>query len=186
MPAILSSLSYIARILPTSLVRFLFSKWPRDQLYILRSLICSPGAAHASLTMAHDEMLTIKSLDVAVLSREARKLWIYYAELDDWVANGRADVIWALRGLEGFDAKRIYQCVDQIPHAFVLREYSRFYTPFSPRADRTSVCRPREPDWHQMCCLARRGRIHRIKQIRGRYLSPRYLSNESERLLPVS
>ena len=48
--------------------------------------------------MANDEMEMVSDLNVHFLRELAHNLWLYYAEVDDWVDGQREAVLRALRG----------------------------------------------------------------------------------------
>lgn len=66
--------------------------------------------------MAHDEMRTITELDVSLLKQHSAKLWVYYAEKDDWVGGEREKFIQSL----GSDPVRVIHCKHGVPHAFCI------------------------------------------------------------------
>lgn len=85
------------------LVRIFFPHWPIHQRLVLRDFLRSPRAVFSALTMGRYEMLTLKSLyapsmpstafssssssvSVAdVLKHEAKRIWVYYGDGDQWV-----------------------------------------------------------------------------------------------------
>ncbi|KAI0045637.1 hypothetical protein FA95DRAFT_1560989 [Auriscalpium vulgare] len=117
-PRVVAHLSMLIRILPLRVLWTLFSSWPLAQLEVLRSLLHSPSAIHACLTMAHDEMNTITDLDVVLLDRHIEHLWFYFAEEDDWVGDQREVILHALHGTPA--AVRVVHGHRDIPHAFVI------------------------------------------------------------------
>ncbi|KAF7320272.1 hypothetical protein MKEN_00811800 [Mycena kentingensis (nom. inval.)] len=86
-PRIISWLSYLTRPLPISL---LFSRWPASQTTVLRSLLNSPPAIYACLSMAHDEMKAICEMDAIVKDERVR---ILFGEHDDWVGASNKSAI---------------------------------------------------------------------------------------------
>jgi Lipid-droplet associated hydrolase len=86
----------------------------------------APPAIYSALTMAHDEMETVRDLDVHFLRELAhRDLWLYYAEVDDWVGGQREAVLRALRDTPA--ESRVVRSRssrssrdDSIPHAFCI------------------------------------------------------------------
>lgn len=118
LPRIIALASVLTRLLPISVLARLFPTWPLEQLLVLRSLLHSPPAVLAALTMAHDEMNSIRALDVALLNEHKEIIWIYFAEQDDWVGRQR-DVI--LRSFDGEpNSVRIIHGHQDIPHAFCI------------------------------------------------------------------
>jgi hypothetical protein len=102
----------------------LFSDWPSEQLSVLRSLIDTPSSVLAALSMAHEEMDTIKDLDVELLRAHRQKLYFYFAEKDDWVGEQREEIMKALN-YEAGDVKVVHGERD-IPHAFCISELPPF------------------------------------------------------------
>ena len=68
--------------------------------------------------MAHHEMEEIKDLDIELLSAHRDKLWLYFADKDDWVGRQKARI------LQTFDPAvpltRINLEVKGVPHAFCI------------------------------------------------------------------
>jgi len=120
----ISCLGYLARFIPFAVLSRLFQDWPQPQVQVLRELISSPSAIDAALSMAYDEMRTIKDLDLALLQEFKDKLCFYYAEEDDWVGEEKARVLNALHPDEG--AVTIVQDVHGIPHAFCISKSAPF------------------------------------------------------------
>ncbi|KAF7306761.1 SNF2 family DNA-dependent ATPase [Mycena indigotica] len=89
-PRLVSWLSYLTRPLPISL---LFRHWPKTQISVLRSLLNSPPAIYACLSMAHDEMHTIRELDEALLVEHRERIFLLFGALDDWVAENKQTVL---------------------------------------------------------------------------------------------
>ncbi|KDQ63374.1 hypothetical protein JAAARDRAFT_29400 [Jaapia argillacea MUCL 33604] len=117
-PRIISRLSPVARILPTTLLSLLFRGWPLPQLHVLKSLINSPMTIFSALTMAHDEMKTIRELDVALLDEYRHRICMYFAEDDDWVGEQREAILAAFQADPG--TVRIVHGHPDIPHAFCI------------------------------------------------------------------
>jgi hypothetical protein len=67
--------------------------------------------------MAHDEMKTIRSLDVDLLNDS--KVAIYFAEKDDWVGKQREVIIRSIHSGNDHKVKIIHGEKD-IPHAFCI------------------------------------------------------------------
>jgi hypothetical protein len=70
--------------------------------------------------MAHDEMITICDLDVDLIKEHKDRIWIYFAERDEWVGESREKVVKTL----DYDAGslRIVQGEAGVPHAFCISE----------------------------------------------------------------
>jgi hypothetical protein len=98
---------------------------------VLRGLLRAPAAIYAALTMAHDEMETVRELDVGFLRDFAENVWFYYAEEDGWVGEERGVVLRALRGTaaEG----RVVHGRGGVPHAFCISARGVFLESFVGR-----------------------------------------------------
>ncbi|EIN14548.1 hypothetical protein PUNSTDRAFT_80998 [Punctularia strigosozonata HHB-11173 SS5] len=123
LPAIVSRLSTALRLLPTRVLAFLFSDWPHDQLLVLQNFLHSSSCVYASLSMAHEEMLSITDLDIVLVDSFKDKLWVYLAEKDDWVGPHNKDTI--LRAFAPVEAEhhgsvKIVHGREDIPHAFCI------------------------------------------------------------------
>jgi Lipid-droplet associated hydrolase len=114
----MAHLSLLVRHVPLCILRLFQPTWPINQLQVLRALLRAPAAIYAALTMAHDEMETVRELDVGFLRDFAENVSFYYAEEDDWVGEQRAVVLRALRGTpaEG----RVVHGRGGIPHVFCI------------------------------------------------------------------
>ncbi|VDC05282.1 unnamed protein product [Peniophora sp. CBMAI 1063] len=122
MPSAVAHLSRLSFLIPQRLLGGVFSDYPPAQLDVLRSLISSPGSVYTSLTLAHDEMKTIRDLDIQLLREHAEKLHLYFAEQDDWIGDERAKIIDALKDLHGSDGPvvKVVHGHEDIPHAFCI------------------------------------------------------------------
>jgi len=118
LPYIISKLSLLLRLLPSMVISNLFHEWPEPQLQVLRRLLRSPSSIHACLSMAHDEMNTIRELDVDLLEAHKHRIHMFFAETDGWVGKNK-DVI-----LRSFDPDRgaikIVHGNHGVPHAFCI------------------------------------------------------------------
>ncbi|KAI0298364.1 hypothetical protein B0F90DRAFT_1632849 [Multifurca ochricompacta] len=121
-PRVLSRLSLLARHLPLCILSLVQPTWPKNQLKVLSDFLRAPAAIYSALTMANDEMKTVRDLDVDFLRDFAESMWIFYAEKDDWVGEQREVVLCALRGMspEG----QVVHGYGGIPHAFCISEVS--------------------------------------------------------------
>ncbi|EMD41940.1 hypothetical protein CERSUDRAFT_110493 [Gelatoporia subvermispora B] len=118
LPSIVSTLSLAAHIIPTALLRLLFSHWPPEQLAVLRALITCPASVLAALTMAGDEMNTIKDLDVALLQQFRDRIHLFLAEQDDWVGTQKEAILDAFH--PDAESVKIVHDHQDIPHAFCI------------------------------------------------------------------
>jgi pimeloyl-ACP methyl ester carboxylesterase len=124
-PRVLAYLSHLVKhitpIIPRYILALLFQRpsWPANQLQVLLGFLRAPGAVYASLTMAHDEMETVRELDADFLREFAHDLWFYYAEEDGWVGEEqRAAVLRTLRGTAA--ESQVVLGRAGIPHAFCI------------------------------------------------------------------
>lgn len=120
LPRTISSLSAAIRWLPLRALSVLFPSWPLAQVSVLRTLLHSPPAIFSALTMADDEMKTIRDLDVGLLKEHHDRLYYYYAQYDDWVGKERDAVLEALNDAES--PVKIVHGHQDIPHAFCISE----------------------------------------------------------------
>ncbi|KAI0062556.1 hypothetical protein BV25DRAFT_1870311 [Artomyces pyxidatus] len=118
LPRIISHLSVLVRSLPLRILSVLFPGWPDAQLLVLRTLLRSPSAIYTVLTLANNEIETIRELDVAVLDQHVEHLWLYFAEDDDWVGEQREHILRALHGTPA--AVRVVHGHRDVPHAFSI------------------------------------------------------------------
>lgn len=118
MASVISQLSILIRPISTLVLSLLFPSWPAHQKAVLRSFLSSPQAIFASLTMARDEMRIITELEISFLEEHSSKLWLYYADKDDWVGKERETII---RYLKEQAADRIVRDIHRTPHAFCIR-----------------------------------------------------------------
>lgn len=87
---------------------------------MLRSLLDSPIAIFAALSMAHDEMKVIRALDQELLAAHKEKIWLYFARNDSWVGESRNDIVRVI----GKESLRVVDGERDIPHAFCISECS--------------------------------------------------------------
>ena len=117
LPKVISMASYATRLIPLPMLSMFFPDWPHEQLLVLRSLLHSPSAIFAALTLAHDEMNTVKDPDVPLLQTFSNRIHLYYAAHDGWVGEQK-DLL--LKELELHIDVKIAHGADDIPHAFVI------------------------------------------------------------------
>jgi len=101
-------------------IRLSRPSWPANErvLHVLWGLLHAPAAIYAALTMAHDEMQTVRDLDAGFLREFAENVWFYYVEEDGWVGEQQAVVRRALRATPA--ESRVVLGRDGIPHAFCI------------------------------------------------------------------
>ena len=116
-PRALAFLSHLVPI-PLCMLGFLQRSWPGNQLQVLHAFLRAPAAIYAALTMANDEMQTVRELDADFLREFAQNLWFYYAEDDGWVGEQRAVVLRAVHGTPA--ESHVVLGVAGIPHAFCI------------------------------------------------------------------
>ena len=116
-PRVLAYLSHLVPI-PLCILSLLQPSWPRNQLSVLYDFLRAPAAIYAALTMANDEMETVRELDADFIQEFAHNLWFYYAEEDGWVGEQRAVVVRALRGTPA--ESHVEHGHAGIPHAFCI------------------------------------------------------------------
>jgi len=118
MPLIAALLSPLLRILPNFVYTAIYHNWPIPQLNVLHDLLRSPTAIYACLTLADEEMKTIVGLDEGLMNEQQHKLWLYFAQYDDWVGESREGIIKAFR--PDHEAVRVVHGEADIPHAFCI------------------------------------------------------------------
>ena len=118
LPRTLAYLSLLVRHAPLFIHRLAQPSWPVSQLQVLRSFLHAPAAIYASLTMAHDELDTVRDLDTDFLREFAENLWFYYADEDDWVGDQRGVVLRALQGTAA--ESHVVHDHGGVPHAFCI------------------------------------------------------------------
>lgn len=116
----LSSLSGLAKYLPSYVFRMLFPSWPEQQILVLRAFIGSSTAVHSSLAMANEEMKSIRNLDVDVIEQFQHKLRFCYAEQDDWVGEERKRLLRLLDPIRVAHPSRFIIAPTGVPHAFCI------------------------------------------------------------------
>ena len=119
-PLAAALMSPLLRILPNFAYTAIFRDWPASQINVLRDLIRSPTAIYACLTLADEEMRTITNLDEGLMNEHQHKLWLYFAEHDDWVGDSREEVIRTFH--PDYEVVRIVHGEADIPHAFCISE----------------------------------------------------------------
>ncbi|KIP12066.1 hypothetical protein PHLGIDRAFT_62635 [Phlebiopsis gigantea 11061_1 CR5-6] len=119
-PRIVAWLSPLTRLIPDRIFAWMYSDWPEAQRAVLKSLTTSPSTVYAALSMAHEEMRDIKSLDGDLLLRHKHRLHLYFAEQDDWVGKNKDAIIKVF--CDEPDAIKIVHGRQDIPHAFCISE----------------------------------------------------------------
>lgn len=117
-PRIVSQVARALRIMPLTILCWLFPQYPIPQVRVLQSFLLSPSSIFAAMTMAHDEMLSIRELDVATLDTFQRQIWFYFAENDDWVDKGRESILQVFMPEPG--TVKVVHGHRDIPHAFCI------------------------------------------------------------------
>lgn len=117
---IISSCGYMAKLLPDSVLAFIYREWPASQVAVLKDFISSPSCIAAALEMASDEMEVIRDLDLEILEACRNKLYFYYASHDDWVGTERDEVIKSLHPHEAAIPLEVVHGDQGIPHAFCI------------------------------------------------------------------
>lgn len=120
---LVSHLSRILRFVPKSLVASLFSDWPAEQFDTLWSFLKSPASVLNSLSMANEEMLTIKELDISLLNDIKHKLYFYFAEKDDWVGENKRAILREMA--DEPHSIRVTHGRHGIPHAYCISTLRR-------------------------------------------------------------
>ncbi|KAJ3989567.1 hypothetical protein F5890DRAFT_1650567 [Lentinula detonsa] len=117
-PYIISKISVLFRPLYTNILSIMFPEWPRAQLDVLSALLRSPSCIKACLSMAHEEMNTIRELDVNLLETYRHRIHMYFAETDGWVGNNKDVILRSFNPDPG--SVNIVHGDHGIPHAFCI------------------------------------------------------------------
>ncbi|KAG2159663.1 uncharacterized protein EDB93DRAFT_1196124 [Suillus bovinus] len=117
-PCVVSQVARVLHIMPLAILCRLFPHYPISQARVLQSFLLSPSSIFAALTMAHDEMLSIRELDVATLDTYRHQIWFYFAENDDWVDRGKETILHVFRADP--DTVKVVHGHRDIPHAFCI------------------------------------------------------------------
>ncbi|KAG1784137.1 hypothetical protein EV702DRAFT_1057620 [Suillus placidus] len=125
-PHIVSQVSRVLRLMPLTILCRLFPHYPISQARVLQSFLLSPSSIFAAMTMAHDEMLSIRELDVATLDTYRHQIWLYFAENDDWVDQGRETILQVFRADPG--TVKVVHGHRDIPHAFCINHSEELAT----------------------------------------------------------
>ncbi|KAJ6509354.1 hypothetical protein C8R47DRAFT_1098425 [Mycena vitilis] len=112
LPRIVSWLSYLTRPLPLSIL----FPWSASQIAVLRSLLNSPTSIFACLSMAHEEMSTIRELDAALLQDHRHRLFFMFAAKDDWISTHKKTIMHLISS----DESAMFVDEADVPHAFCL------------------------------------------------------------------
>jgi hypothetical protein len=123
---ILSSLSQLAKYLPSYVFRILFPSWPEQQVLVLHAFIGSSTAVYSSLAMANEEMKSIRNLDIDVIEQYQHKLRFFYAEQDDWVGEERERLLGLLDPIRVAHPSRFIIAPTGVSHAFCISESRLF------------------------------------------------------------
>ncbi|KAF9270031.1 hypothetical protein L218DRAFT_952225 [Marasmius fiardii PR-910] len=119
LPSVISSLSPVLRSLPPAFISSLFSEWPPAQITVLSKLLSSPDSIFACLSMAHDEMNGILTLNAELLKRHRHHIRIFFTLVDGWVGE-QEDVIRGFFEESEPGSVKIVRGIDGIPHAFCI------------------------------------------------------------------
>lgn len=119
-PLVAALLSPLLRIVPNVVYAAIYHTWPAPQLNILQDLLRSPTAIYACLTLADEEMKMIAGLDEGLMNDQQHKLWLYFAEHDDWIGESKEYIIKTFH--PDHKAVRIVHGEADIPHAFCISE----------------------------------------------------------------
>ncbi|EJD03692.1 uncharacterized protein FOMMEDRAFT_83275 [Fomitiporia mediterranea MF3/22] len=117
-PHILASMSLIFRVIPKRTISLLFRGWPDDQVKVLWSFLNSPSSILAALTMAREEMATIKDLDKVLLHEVKDRLYFFLAEADDWVGINKDAILREMS--DDLHSVRVVHGQHGIPHAYCI------------------------------------------------------------------
>lgn len=67
--------------------------------------------------MAHEEMITIRELDAALLEEHMHRIYLYFAREDEWVSHHKDSIT---RVFAGSEASRVVEGQAGVTHAFCL------------------------------------------------------------------
>ena len=117
---IISTLAILASFIPDYIFAKLFSHWPHHQLIVLRDFITSSTCITAAFAMAHEEMKTVREVDMAFLEKSRAKLWFYYGLQDAWVGEEKQAFLNAFDPRA--DSNQVLHGPSEVPHAFCISE----------------------------------------------------------------
>lgn len=116
-------MSPITQYIPSALWSRILGAWPDHQLKVVKGFASSPSSIYASLTMAGHEMTTIRDLDVDLLTSNKDRIWMYFAEEDEWVGEHKDTIS---KVFDDRQSVRVVHGHRDIPHAFCISEYSDY------------------------------------------------------------
>lgn len=100
----------------------LFRDYPPEQFEVLWNFISSPPAVLNSISMAHEEMITIKDLDIPLIQEVKHKLYFYLAEKDNWVGEkNKSDILREMS--DEPHSVRVVHGEHGIPHAYCISSF---------------------------------------------------------------
>ncbi|KAJ7596857.1 hypothetical protein C8J56DRAFT_918511 [Mycena floridula] len=110
-PYIISTLARVLYFLPTWLLCKLYRQWPKEQVLVLEGLLQCPSSIFACLSMAHQEMISIRDIDTSLLEEHVDRTFFFFGHDDDWVGETQQKQLKAL-GIN------MVEC--NVPHAFCI------------------------------------------------------------------
>ncbi|THV06014.1 alpha/beta-hydrolase [Dendrothele bispora CBS 962.96] len=117
-PSIISKLSFLLRLLPSAFLSLVFSDWPQEQVQVLQELLDSPRSILSCLSMAHEEMNTIRQLEVDILVEHKDRFHFYFADHDDWVGEEKNTILRCFE--DDSHSVKIIHGRHGVPHAFCI------------------------------------------------------------------
>ncbi|KZT30768.1 hypothetical protein NEOLEDRAFT_1083136 [Neolentinus lepideus HHB14362 ss-1] len=117
-PRLVSTASPLTRLLPLQVFSVILGDWPSTQLQVLLKLVHSPPCVFSALTMANDEMETIRELDIVLLDENRHRICIYFGDRDHWVGEQREAILRVFNPEP--DSVRVVHGHSDIPHAFCI------------------------------------------------------------------
>ncbi len=114
----------LSRFIPKFLLSAVFSDWPAAQIQVLRDFMVSGSCIEATLSMGNEEMHMIRELDVATLTENKHKMWMFLADRDDWVGDENKRIIIQAMADEPENIRIVHGRFG-IPHAYCISVFVR-------------------------------------------------------------
>ncbi|TFK56606.1 hypothetical protein OE88DRAFT_1730078 [Heliocybe sulcata] len=118
LPRLVSAISPLTRLLPLRVFSLILGDWPQAQLQVVTKLVHSSHCVFSALTMANDEMETIRELDIALMDENRHRICMYFGDTDHWVGEQREAILRVFNPDPG-SVRAVHGHAD-IPHAFCI------------------------------------------------------------------
>ena len=120
-PRILANLSHLLKVIPKALLyTFLRFQWSRQQFEVFWSFISSPSTIMSCMTLAHEELMTVKELDKTLLAEVKHISYWFFGGKDGWVGDNEDAIIKQV--MDESLSNRIVRDTT-VPHAFTISTF---------------------------------------------------------------